>query len=322
MRRRASRFASLGQPSALPLVALPLAALLLAALSLTVATDALAQACCAGSTAITPGRLGLHEDALVGLQLRASSLMGSYDHLGHYHGSEPGSSEFGFQQDVLAALRFHRQGQVAVLVPFVQTQRSVTGHSEFGGGLGDVNLSLRYDIIQARRLGAWPGVALLVGLTLPTGVPVESADNVLATDATGTGAVQTNGGVALEQMFGAWTVSAAGIVAKRWPRDADGVEQELGTEWTFVAAGAYTFASEVALAATASYAIEGDASIDGADQPDSSRRLMTATASAVLPLSDHARLQATAFVTPPISSLGANQTALTGLSFVFIYAWL
>jgi hypothetical protein len=290
--------------------------------TLAIATNAGAQACCAGSSAITPGRLGLHEDALVGLQLRGTSLVGSYDYRGRFRPSEPGTSESGLQENLVAGLRVFAHGQVAVLVPFVQTGRSVAGRSEFAGGLGDVNISLRYDLFDARRSAILPGIALLVGLTLPTGVPVESASNVLATDATGVGAIQTNGGVALEQIFGAWTISATALVARRWAREVQDVKQTLGAEWTFVAAGAYTFQSEVALALAAAYAIEGEARIDDVAQPDTSRHLLTTTASAVIPLSDRARLQGTTFVNPPVSWLGENQSALVGLSLMVIYAWL
>ena len=38
-----------------------------------------AQACCAGASVITPARLELHEKALVGVQLRAAAVIGSYD---------------------------------------------------------------------------------------------------------------------------------------------------------------------------------------------------------------------------------------------------
>jgi hypothetical protein len=291
-------------------------------LSLTGSKQASAQACCAGASAITPGRLGLHEDALVGLQVRAASLIGSYDHLGRYRPSEQESSELAFQQDMVAALRLLERAQFAVLIPVVQTRRAVAGRSEFGGGIGDVNLSLRYDIIDARRPVAVPGVALLAGLTLPTGVPVESASNVLATDATGIGAIQINGGIALEQTFGGWTVGATGLVAKRLTRDVQDVQQTLGAEWTFIAAGAYTFENELSLASAVSYAIEGESTIDGIEQRDTARRLLTATASALLPLSDPIRLRAAAFASPPSSSLGANQNALAGLSLMLIYAWL
>lgn len=306
MRRRAFRFASIG----------------LAAASLAVSTHAHAQACCAGSSAITPGRLGLHEDALVGLQIRASSLMGSYDHTGSYRSSPPDASELGFEQDLVAALRFLGRGQLAALVPFIETRRSVIGRSELGGGIGDLNLGVRYDVFEARRSAIIPGVALLAGLTLPTGVPVESANNPLATDATGIGAVQANGGIALEQIFGAWTVGVSGLVAQRWSRNVRGLEEKLGAQWTFIAAGAYTFDSEIALAASGAYSIEADASIDDVEQPGSARRLLTATASVVFPLSDRVRLQGALFASPPASSFGANQSSLAGLSFIAVYAWL
>jgi hypothetical protein len=165
-------------------------------------------------------------------------------------------------------------------------------------------------------------VALLAGITLPTGVPVESAHNPLATDATGVGALQANLGVALEQVYGAWTVSIAGLVAKRLEREVRGLEETLGAQWTLIAAGAHTFDSEIALAASAAYSVEGDASIDGIEQPDTGRRLMTLSASMVFPLSDAVRLQGAAFASPPGSSLGANQNALTGLSLMAVYAWL
>jgi hypothetical protein len=281
-----------------------------------------AQACCSGSSAITPGRLGLHEDALVGLQVRAASLIGSYDPAGTYRAPPPDSSELVLQQDVVGALRFLRRGQLAVLVPFVETRRSIAGRSEFGGGIGDVNLGVRYDIVYARRSAVFPGVALLAGLTLPTGVPVESADDVFATDATGIGAAQINGGVAAEQIFGPWTVSAAGLAAKRLARRVQGLEQTLGVRWTLVAAGAYTFPSELALAASLAHVIEGNATIDGVEQSGTERRLWTATTSAVLPLSDRARLQGALFISPPGSSFGANENALAGLSLMVIWGWL
>lgn len=306
MLRRVSRFVSLS----------------LAVASLAVSGRAGAQACCAGSSAITPGRLGLHEDALVGLQLRASSLLGSYDPAGRYRPSAQGTSELSFEQQLVASLRFLQRGQLAVLVPFVETRRSVIGRSELGGGLADVNVGLRYDFLDARRSALVPGLALLAGLTLPTGVPVESAHNPLATDATGVGALQISAGVAIEQVYGAWTASVSGLVAKRLARDVRGLEETLGTQWTIIAAGAYAFDSEVALAASAAYSLEGAASIDGLEQTDTARRLLTLSASTVFPLSDSIRVQGAVFMSPPGPAVGANQNALTGLSLMAVYAWL
>ena len=168
----------------------------------------------------------------------------------------------------------------------------------------------------------FPGIAALVGLTLPTGVPVETASNVLATDATGTGAFQVNGGIALEQPFRAWTTSIAGLVAKRRSRNVQGVEDTLGTQWTLLVAGAYTFGNEVAIAASASFTGEGDATINGVEQQNTSRRLVNLTASAVYPFSDSVRMQGAVFVNPPVSSLGLNQNSMAGVSLMVIYAWM
>jgi hypothetical protein len=259
---------------------------------------------------------------LFGLQLRASSLLGSYDRGGRYQPSASGTSEQSFEQQLIASLRVLGRAQLAVVVPFVETRRSVSGRSEVGGGLGDLNVGLRYDILDARRSALVPGVALLAGVTLPTGVPVESAHNLLATDATGVGALQVNAGVALEQIYGAWTVSIAGLVAKRLARDVGGLEETLGIQWTLIGAGAYAFDSEVALAASLAYSVEGNASIDDIEQPATGRRLMTLTASTVVPLSDAIRVQGALFVSPPGSSLGANQNALAGVSLMAVYTWL
>src|ERR1035438_6130507 len=102
------------------------------AMLLVLATPSLAraQACCAGGSAITPGRLEAHETALVGVELRAASVLGSYDSGGHYAGSPSGDTEFDLEQDIFGAvrvlgggrgrlnrhpsIRLHRGGRVAV----------------------------------------------------------------------------------------------------------------------------------------------------------------------------------------------------------------
>ena len=130
-----------------------------------------AQACCAGAGAITPGRLAVHEDALVGLQLKAANGFGSFssdaEHLrgfaraNHGVGARAGLSS--------AALRVLPRGQLALLVPAIQTYRRTPSQSSFGGGLGDINFSARYDFVLAGEALYIPGIALLAGVTFPTG---------------------------------------------------------------------------------------------------------------------------------------------------------
>ncbi len=285
-----------------------------------------AQACCAGAGTVTPGRLALHEAALVGLQLKAAGELGSFDAQARYAGPPPGASELDLEQDLFGAVRVLDRAQVALLVPLVETRRTSQGLSEFGGGLGDINLNLRYDFTLAGASPVVPGIAALAGVTFPTGKPPDAPDlRPLATDATGIGAFQANFGVAFEQALGPWLVNATGIVAARSARTVTSsgitVHERLASQWTALGSLGYVLPSGAAVALSASYAVEGDPTINGEKAPDSGHRLTTVTASGLLPLSDAWRLQSSLFLNPPLSHLGLNQPALGGLLFTVVRAW-
>jgi hypothetical protein len=306
MRRLRSRF---------PDAAIALVAIVMA----SIPSRAWAQACCAGGSAVTPGRLEPHEDALVGTQVKAASIIGSYDPGGHYIGSPGGDTEYDLEQDVFGALRLLRRGQAALLVPLVETFRSTPQDgSHLGGGIGDINLSARYDFVLAGESRYVPGIALLAGVTFPTGTPVESATQPLAVDSTGIGAFQGSGGLALEQTFGPWLVNATGIVAGRAPRGGE----TLGVQATLLAAGAYTFTNDAAMALSAAYSFEGDArDASGADVPSSSKRVMLVTLSGLYPITDKWRLLGGLYLNPPVSQLGSNQPASAGFFLTVIRSW-
>jgi len=284
---------------------------------------ALAQACCAGGSVITPARLALHEDALVGLQQKAGSVLGTYDLGSNYRPQPPGVTELDFEQDLFAALRVLPRGQVALLVPLLETRRSSPlldshgGGSQFGGGVGDVNVSGRYDFTVAGQSRYVPGIALLVGLTMPTGRTPESSTPPLLSNATGIGAFQLNAALALEQTFGPWLLDASGIVAKRTDHEGE----TPGTQVTLLAAGAYVFDNDAALALAASYALEGDATSSGSDVPYSARRVTTLTLSGLWPVSDAWKLLGGFYLNPPVTSLGNNQPAAAGITYTLIRSW-
>jgi len=273
--------------------------------------------------AVTPGRLAVHEDALVAVQTRGSHVYASFDGGGHYATPPSGSSEQDFEQDVIGSLRLPviDRAQVAVLVPFVEMRRSARGKGEVGGGFGDINLSARYDFLYAGQRRWVPGIAALAGVTFPSGRSPESAKNALATDSTGVGAFQGNLGVAIEQLFGPWLVTAYGIVAKRAERTADGIRSTLGTQWTALASVAYALPHDYALAVSASYTGEGNADIQGVEAPGTARRITTLGLTGVVPISDHVRLQGGLSGNPPIPQLGKNQPATIGLLLTALYAW-
>ena len=290
------------------------------------ASSAAAQACCAGTGAVTPGRLALHEAALVGVQIKAASELGSFDAGGDYQRTPRGASELDLEQDAFAAVRIFERAQVAVLVPFLETHRTSHGQSELGGGLGDINLNLRYDFTLAGASRVVPGIGLLAGITFPTGKPPDDDDlRPLATDATGIGAYQGSLGIAIEQAFGPWLVSATGVAAARSARTVTSsgitIHERLATQWTALAAAAYVFRSEAAVALSASYATEGNARIDSQEVPRSGHRLTTLTLGGLLPLSDTWRLQSAIFANPPISGTSRNQTGLIGFTFTVVRSW-
>jgi hypothetical protein len=277
-----------------------------------------AQACCAGGSAITPGRLQLHEDALVGTQLKAGMVLGTFDPSGRFLGSPAGVTEGDFEEDLFGAVRVLRRGQVALLVPFVETQRQgPTDGGRFGGGIGDVNLSARYDFVLAGESRYVPGIALLAGVTFPTGVAPEQATPPLGVNVTGTGAFQGNAGIALEQTFGPWLFNATGLVAVRSARFGE----QLAPQGTLLAAAAYTLPDDVAIALSASYAFEGDATFSVPTNVSSSKRLTVVTLSGFWPVADTWRLLGGIYLDPPVDHLGSNQSAAGGLTLTVIRSW-
>lgn len=294
------------------------------ALLLGVLTPAIAaaQACCAGGSALTPGRLQLHEDAAVGVSLKVNDVEGSFDARRRFIANPRGAHELGLEQDLFVTVRAFERAQVSFLIPFVQTFRWAAPLQDAGGGLGDVNMSARYDFVSAGEHEVLPGIAALAGVTTPSGKPPETATRPLATDATGAGAFQFNLGLALEQNFGAWLVNLSGLIALRTQREVNGLTSQLGPQLTAIAAVGYTFENDAALVVSASYAGETDAFINGARVANSGRAATTIGLTGTLPLGEAWRLQGGLTCVLPISGLGQNQTAGPGLTVTLIRAWL
>ena len=278
------------------------------------AESAFAQACCAAASAVTPARLTLHEKALVGVELRGQGVLGSYGPLGDYVPMPDGTVEVDSSASLLVGARVSRRIQIAGLLPWQETLRVTPGRGELGGGFGDLNLGLRYDVMFEHEHRRIPGVALLVGTTVPTGRAPELAKQPLATEATGIGAAQVHAAVAVEKQFGHWLVGATGLVARRLTRAAGSVETTLGTQLSALANVSYLFPNLAAVALSASASEEGDATIDGEKRLDTGRSAFTTTLSGVLPLDSRMRLQGSLYMTPPVAGLGRNQNAVFALT--------
>ncbi|HEY2366627.1 MAG TPA: hypothetical protein VGH87_09585 [Polyangiaceae bacterium] len=278
-----------------------------------------AQACCAGAAVATPGRLGPHDFVLVGADVRAAAVVGSYGDDGKFTPRAPGTVEDDLEQDVFAAIRVLRRGQLALFVPFIETLRRAGTLTDVGGGLGDVNVSARWDFYYAGQSRVLPGVAMLAGVTFPTGIPIESAGDPLGANATGVGAFQFNGGLALEQTFGPWLVALSGIIAARTSRTVGAISETLAPQISALATLAYTTRAEIAFALSSAVTYEGDATINGADAASTERLTLTISTGASIPLGDTWRAQVGASVVGPF--VGENTLTSVGLQWTLVHTW-
>lgn len=266
----------------------------------------------------------------MGTEIHAATVFGGYDD-GARYGRTQGSSEYDFEEDLFGAVRLFHHAQIALLLPLVETRRDdpedTAIGAQFGGGFGDVNLSVRYDFLASGQSRFVPGIAALAGLTAPTGRSPNEARNVLGVDATGLGAWQGNFGLALEQSFGPWLLNATQLFAWRAPYSVPGldgapsIDEALAPQWVTLLGVSYVFWNEAAVALSGSYTLEGTASIGGSPVQASARRVALVSLSGVYPLSDRCRLQGSYFLNPPFSGFGRNQNATTGFTFTFIWSW-
>lgn len=292
---------------------------------ITVARErpAAAQACCAGGALVTPARLALHEDYGVGIQARARANIGSFDPAGHYASSQEASEIL--EQDFAASLRFSPRGQASLVLPLIQAHRRAGALDEWGGGVGDLALTSRYDFLLSSEALDWPGLAVLAGVTFPTGTPPDEAK--LATDATGAGTYDATIGVGVEKIRGHAYASFDAWLTHRFARTvgvpgATPIRESFGLRWTLLALGGYIFDNEAALALYVNILGEGDATINGARAPITSLRLTTAGGAVVVPFRDVWRIQAAIFSDVMLTFFGRNELAGAGLNASLIRVWL
>jgi hypothetical protein len=301
------------------------AAVLLTLVVSTRARPAAAQACCAGGTVVTPTRLALHEDVAVGVQLRARVNPGSFGADGHYTSSS--GVEQIFEQDVAASVRVAEKGQLGAVLPILQTHRNVAGLNDWGGGVGDVSLTARYDFLLGAQSLYWPGFGVLAASTIPTGTPPDKASHPLAADATGDGTYDVTIGVDVEKAAGHLYAALNGWLTHRFARrltagGGPSLSESFSLRWTLLAVAGYVFDSEAALGLYVNTLNEGPATIDGAEDPTSSLRLTTVGLAGVLPIRDLWRIQGAVFKDVTVDSFGRNEPAGYGLTLSLVRVWL
>lgn len=246
------------------------------------------------------------------MQMRPN--MGRWNEHGEYVRRPLGATETDLEWDLYASYRTPwKRLQVAALVPFVVNARSAQGQSAIGGGIGDLNIGLRLDALETKQLRAFPfGVAILGGITLPTGSSVESSSRPFAVDATGQGSVDAIAGLAMEHAAGSWLFDAIALATIHAPRNA--AQQSRAPGILSTGAVTYVLPGGTALGAMLGYGVEWDASIAGVTAKDSARRILRTGVFALHPLGHGFRVTGSVIVDPPIPELGQNE--LAGISLI------
>lgn len=302
-----------------------LAAFVALAATCAIARPAGAQGCCGAANLVAPARLALHEDFAVGLQLRARSNAGVFDGRGQHHATS--GSEQILEQQLALALRLSQAVQVAAVVPWLQTHRQAGAADEWGGGLGDVALNGRYDLLLPGETLVWPGIAFVAVATLPTGRAPEDATRALATDATGRGTVDVGGGIDVQHVWGAVFTELLVSAVRRFDRRVSGptgvaLEQSFAPRLSALLVAAYVLRDVASVGVFANAMNEGDVTIDGSRVPDSGLRSTTTGLAAMWAVTDSLRLQATLQQDLPWSSWGRNMPVGTGLGLSVVWARL
>lgn len=261
---------------------------------------ALGQACCAGANALTPARVPMSESLVTGAQASVRPQMGSWDAHGRWTPRPIGVTETDFEFDLYAGWRTPwKRLQIAAFVPFIVTGRSTPGAAAVGAGIGDLNFSARLDV--------WQGIAVLGGITLPSGTPPDSATRPLAVDATGTGQVRAVAGLAFERELGAWLFDAVALATISASRSVGTISETRAPGLALTSAVTHVFDGGDALGVSLSYQVEWDASVDGMTVKDSSRRLFRFGLHGLHPIGSSWRIHGALAIEPPVSELGQNE---------------
>ena len=282
-----------------------------------------AQACCAAGAAVSPGRLALHEKALLGVQLTPAWGLGSYDAESTFHGKAKGTKQMDLTLTPFITLKLVDRLQWGINVPFVMSVRKgETSEAEVGGGVGDATTNLRYDFIRDGEYRYVPGIAMLGAVSAPTGRTPESARNMLGSDATGLGVWQFGGGLWCERSFEKWLLTGALLVTLRSARTVADFKSQLSPQVTGILAVGYSFSHNWGLAVFGSYSTEGRAKIDGERIDGTVKRLLRLNLASSFTWRDVWRFQAGAFINPPVDQVAQNQLSSTGFSFTMMRSWM
>lgn len=202
---------------------------LLLVLCLALPGLARAGACCIGSTSGFGGRLGPCEYAGMATAMVGRIGFGTWTSTGRF-------APIGSDRDVdvgavlSGMLRLDRRAQMSVTLPARLQVRRIAGTSYVGGGQGDLTVTARFTPFEDLYGAEQPPVPTFqLGLSLPTGFPVEASSN--PAQATGTGHLVVQPRVGIQRWFLGGSVALEVDAGVPIPRPWDPVGKAPGVSW-------------------------------------------------------------------------------------------
>lgn len=247
----------------------------LVALASLPSRPARAASCCVSATAVGMGRLLAWERFAVGLQSALVSGLGYFDLDGRWRRASAGYRDYQWRSDVWGLVDLTHHLTLAVDLPLILNYRAAGDlGSGVGGGVGDLQAGLRWDVLPVGGYVGRPGFALSLAFTAPTGRATDTAigrGDVVGAGVTGRGAWVLSAGAVLEKAADTWFVRCGLTLNVPLPmtRADTGASQRFGPGLAALLVAGGRLVEDLTLSGLVRLDWEHDVTLAGAAVPDS-----------------------------------------------------
>lgn len=299
------------------------------ALALTIALaatprPATAAACCISATSFGVGRLLIWEDFAAGMLLGHSWSLGQWDQNGVINPNPAGFNDGVTIFQPWAIARISERVQVQAWVPFLFNDRIVGDQSQFAGGIGDMGIAARYEVLAIGEYEGLPSFGVTVGGLAPSGTRVEQTLPPLLAGTTGRGSWAVSLALEAEYAWLPWFLrgEVAGTYYFPFHRKDNGLTQQWGPLiQAGVSSGMEVVADKLVVALGLLGEWETAYEIEGVTIPSSTAFSISAALSSSWRVSPHWTLNGVLTNSLWPDGLGSNRDARIGFSLGVRYGY-
>ena len=271
-------------------------------------SPAAAAACCVSATQ-GAGRLLIWEELAVGITTGTAFGVGYWDENADWHGYGD-FAEIEWRSEIWAWVALGERTSAFLGLPAMLTYREAVDVHGLGGGLADIQLAFRYELLAIGELLELPAVAIIASVLAPTGRSMQDATASLGADTTGRGAWVLSLGTSIEKTRLPFFLQLNLSTSLPLPAERSdlGVSQRFGPGLqSSLAGGIEAVPDELVLSLVGRFAWEAPLSIDGSSVDNSSRRDLGAGLAISWRFDPHWTVQAAADLGLFVDGLGDNQ---------------